>query len=195
MAIGRPRAFDTDKALDSAMRVFWRKGFEGTSLPDLTKAMGINRPSMYAAFGNKEELFRKALDRYAQVYAQYMQQALDEPTARAVAERMLFASADLLTDSKNPGGCLMVQGALACGKEAEAVRKDLVRRRGEGQVLLEARFKRAAQEGDLPAGTEPKVLARYIFAVIYGMAVQSLSGADREALRSIAALAMHVWPS
>src|SRR3954465_13916988 len=86
---GRPRTFDADKALDKALHVFWRKGFEGASLPDLTKAMGINRPSMYAAFGNKEQLFRKALDRYATGPAGYVCAALEAPTARAVVEKLL----------------------------------------------------------------------------------------------------------
>ena len=86
MAIGRPRAFDIDKALDRALKVFWRKGFEGASLHDLTRAMGINRPSLYAAFGNKEALFRRALDRYDSGPAGYVHEALEEPTARAVTQ-------------------------------------------------------------------------------------------------------------
>ncbi|MCW8129971.1 MAG: TetR/AcrR family transcriptional regulator [Planctomycetota bacterium] len=195
MGVGRPRTFDTEKALDSAMHVFWRKGYEGASLPDLTKAMGINRPSMYAAFGNKEELFRKAIDRYGQVHARYIGQALNEPTARAVAERMLFGSAELLSDSRNPGGCLMVQGALACGKDADPVRRDLARRRGEGMARLEERFERAAREGDLPAGTDAAALARFVFAVIYGMAVQSVGGAERGELRKVAERALLGWPA
>src|SRR5205814_7401242 len=101
---GRPRSFDTNKALDRALQVFWRKGYEGASLPDLTEAMGINRPSLYAAFGNKEALFRKALDRYVQGPAAYVRKSLTEPTARAVAERVLRGSADLLTDRRNPSG-------------------------------------------------------------------------------------------
>src|SRR5882672_2447452 len=130
---GRPRSFDLDKALDRALQVFWRKGYEGASLSDLTKAMGINRPSLYAAFGNKQALFRKAVDRYAQTPAAYLREALLEPTARAVVERLLRGGIDLLTGPHNPPGCLLVQGALSCGKRAEPVRRDLAARRAAGQ--------------------------------------------------------------
>src|SRR6187431_311201 len=116
--LGRPRAFDRDQALELALDVFWRKGYEGASLSDLTEAMGINRPSLYAAFGNKEELFRKALDRYGEGPASYVAQALAEPTARLVIEKLLTAGASLLGDPKNPRGCLAVQAALCCGDEA-----------------------------------------------------------------------------
>src|SRR6266852_7317105 len=112
MPIGRPRAFDIDKALDKALKVFWRKGFEGTSLPDLTKAMGINRPSLYAAFGNKEELFRKVLDRYVNGPLAYFGKALASPKARDVIEQIFFGAARMADDPKIPAGCLMVQGAL-----------------------------------------------------------------------------------
>src|SRR5712672_80887 len=111
MPRGRPRDFDVDEALDRALEVFWRRGYEGASLPDLTAAMGINRPSLYAAFGSKEGLFRRALDRYAEGPAAYVREALDEPTARRVAERLLGGAAERLTDPRNPGGCLVVQGA------------------------------------------------------------------------------------
>jgi len=116
--MGRPRSFDIDRALDRALVVFWRKGYEGASLSDLTKAVGVNRPSLYAAFGDKEALFRKALDRYLKGPAAYTQEALREPTARAVVERLLLGAADLNAARRNPGGCLMVQGALACGEAA-----------------------------------------------------------------------------
>src|SRR6202011_2644122 len=111
---GRPRSFDVDKALEAATLVFWRKGYEGTSLSDLTKALGANRPSLYAAFGDKEALFRKALDRYLDGPAASIQEALQEPAARAVVERLLRGASDLNAGPRNPGGCLMVQGALAC---------------------------------------------------------------------------------
>src|SRR2546425_106227 len=114
--VGRPRAFDTDRALDRALRVFWQKGYEGTSLSDLTRAMDINRPSLYAAFGNKAALFRKVLDRYAEGPASYVREALNEPTARAVVERLLRGAARLQTDPRNPRGCLIVQGELSCSK-------------------------------------------------------------------------------
>jgi AcrR family transcriptional regulator len=191
---GRPREFDIDTALDRALKVFWRKGYEGASLPDLTRAMGINRPSLYAAFGNKEALFRKVLDRYAEGPAAYVRAALDEPTARAVAERLLGGAVDLLTDPRNPRGCLMVQGALACGEAAESVRRELVSRRVEGEVAVRQRFERALAEGDLPADSDPADLARYVVTVIRGMAVQAAGGASREELRRVVEMALRAWP-
>jgi len=191
--IGRPRTFDIDKALDRALRVFWRKGYEGASLPDLTKAMGINRPTLYAAFGNKEALLRKALDRYEAKLTVYMRDALDEPTARGVAQRLLRGSADLLTDPRNPPGCLMVQGALACSESAESIRRELVARRAAAEVALRRRFERALTDGDLPADAAPADLARYLVTVIRGMAVQASGGATRAQLRRVAEMALQAW--
>jgi AcrR family transcriptional regulator len=192
---GRPREFDIDQALDQALRVFWRKGYEGASLPDLTKAMGINRPSLYAAFGNKEGLFRKALVRYADGPAAYVGEALNEPTARVVTERLLGGAADLLTDPRNPRGCLMVQGALACGEAAAAVRRELIAQRAAGQDALRRRFERAVSEGDLPAGVDSADLARYVVTVIHGMAVQAAGGASREDLLRVVEMALRAWPA
>ncbi|MCI0464781.1 MAG: TetR/AcrR family transcriptional regulator [Gemmataceae bacterium] len=194
MAMGRPRAFDVDKALDRALKVFWRKGYEGASLPDLTKAMGINRPSLYAAFGNKEALFRKALERYVEGPAAYVREAIREPTARAVVERLLRGAADLLTDPRNPRGCLMVQGALACGEAANAIRRELISRRMAGEAAFRERFERAKAEGDLPADCDPADLARYVATVLQGMAVQAAGGASREQLRGVVEMALRAWP-
>src|ERR1700745_989586 len=119
VTLGRPRTFDAEKALGEALNVFWRKGYEGASLSDLTEAMGINRPSMYAAFGDKRSLFHKALERYSDGPALFMREALNEKTARGVAERLLRGAVEMNTSPGNPPGCLMVQGALACGTEAE----------------------------------------------------------------------------
>jgi|SRR5262245_5569700 len=193
--MGRPREFDLDEALDRALEVFWAKGYEGTSIPDLTKAMGINRPSLYAAFGNKEALFRKALDRYAEKPAGYVQEALEEPSARCVMEQLLRGSADSLSNRHHPRGCLLVQGALACGEEADSVRREVASRRAVGLAALRERFERAKSERDLPPDLEPADLARFVLAVIYGMSVQATSGATREQLHRVAELALRIWPA
>jgi AcrR family transcriptional regulator len=187
---GRPREFEVDRALDRALRVFWRKGYEGATLPDLTKAMGINRPSLYAAFGSKEGLFRRALDRYDEGPASYAREALGEPTARAVAERLLGGAVDQLTDRRNPRGCLLVHGALACGEAAESIRRELASRRAGGEAALRRRFERALAEGDLTADSDPAALARYVVTVIRGMAVEAAGGASREELRHVADMAL-----
>jgi AcrR family transcriptional regulator len=191
---GRPRSFDSDLALDRALQVFWRKGYEGASLSDLTRAMGINRPSLYAAFGDKEALFSKALDRYMQGQACYLEQALNHPTARAVAERLLLGAAEQLCAANHPSGCLLVQGALATGKAADSVRRELISRRKQLEVALRKRLQRAKGEGDLPAGTDPVSLARYLVTVNEGMAVQAAGGARRSELRKVARMALRVWP-
>jgi AcrR family transcriptional regulator len=192
--VGRPRAFDTDEALDRALDVFWRKGYEGSTLPDLTKAMGINRPSLYAAFGNKEALFRKALDRYDAGPAAHAREALEEPTARAVVERLLHGAVDLLTDPRNPRGCLMVQGALSCGAAADPVRVELASRRTAGVAAIRRRFRRAITDGDLPADADAAGLARFVATVIHGLAVQAASGASRKELRRVAEMFLDAWP-
>jgi AcrR family transcriptional regulator len=136
VAKGRPREFDTEKALDAALQVFWRKGYEGATLPNLTEAMGINRPSLYAAFGNKVELFRKVVARYIEGPAAYVRKAIEEPTARAVAERLLMCGIDLVTDPHRPRVCLLVQGALVCGDEADCIRKELAAKRQLGEAAI-----------------------------------------------------------
>jgi AcrR family transcriptional regulator len=191
---GRPRTFDTDAALESAMQVFWRKGYEGTSLSDLTTAMGVNPPSLYAAFGSKEALFRKAMDRYEQGPGGYTPKALLAPTARDVAEQLLAGAVALHGTARNPKGCLGVQGALACGESASAIQQDQSARRVIAEKLVRKRFERAKAEGDLTADANPADLARYIRGVICGMAVQSADGATRKELEKTAAMAMRAWP-
>lgn len=194
MAMGRPREFDVDKALDLALQVFWRKGYEGASMADLTETMGITRPSLYSAFGNKEELFRKALDRYVDGPGGYFQVALAKPTARAVVEHLLYESAAAVTDPNHPPGCLAVQGALSCGDAAESIKQELMSRRAKGEQDLRQRFERAIAEGDLPEGSDAADLAAYLSAILQGMAVQAAGGATREQLRRIAEMALRTWP-
>jgi AcrR family transcriptional regulator len=192
--IGRPREFDVDEALERAMRVFWEQGYEGASLTDLTAAMGITRTSMYAAFGNKEDLFRKALERYSAGPAAYATRALDEPTARAVAAAFLHGSVDTTTDLERPSGCLSVQGALAAAPADRAVQDLLADFRNDACSRLEGRFRRARDEGDLPPTSDPGLLARFLMTVSSGIAVQAAGGAGRDELHQVADLALQNWP-
>ena len=190
---GRPRAFDADDALDRAMRVFWRHGYEGASMPQLTRAMGINRPSLYAAFGNKEALFRKALDRYVELGGRMWNDAMSHPTARQSVERLLRG----ILERAGRGqirGCLLVQGALACGDEAEPIRLELARRRGGGELMLRKRFERAIAEGDLPADTDPAALAKFVATVVHGIAVQLSGGAGQAELSAVVEMALQAIP-
>ena len=153
--MGRPREFDVDHALAAALDQFWRKGFEGTSVTDLTAAMGITKPSLYATFGNKEELFQKALDSYQATCMVFIEPALAEPTARQVVERMLYGYADAQTDCAHPPGCLGTNAALVCSEAAEPIRQQLIARRTQQEAALERRLEIARDSGDLPTGSGP----------------------------------------
>ncbi|MGL9618333.1 TetR/AcrR family transcriptional regulator [Bradyrhizobium sp. U531] len=190
MGMGRPREFDAETALDQAMEVFWRHGYEGATIAQLTEAMGINPPSLYACFGNKEGLLKAALDRYTKLRGVWMDEVVAAPTARDVAERMLMGIADKQTDPANPPGCLLVQGGIACGTGSESVPFELAARRAENEDQLRERFVRAKAEGDLKPTSDPAALARYVSAVSVGMGVMASSGADREALRQVAEVAV-----
>ena len=190
MGMGRPREFDAEMALDQAMEVFWRHGYEGATIAQLTEAMGINPPSLYACFGNKEGLLKAALDRYTKLRGVWMDEVVAAPTARAVAERMLMGIADKQTDPANPPGCLLVQGGIACGSGSENVPFELAARRAQNEDQLRDRFVRAKAEGDLKESADPAALARYVSAVSVGMGVMASSGADREALRQVADVAV-----
>lgn len=194
MTAGRPREFNTEEALDHALKVFWAKGYEGASLPDLTEAMGINRPSLYAAFGNKEELFRKALDRYTEEAKKKRDEILSEPKVRVALEKMLYGIADGSACPKSPRGCLLVQGALSCGDAAQSVKMELAQRRAQGEAAIRRRFEKALAEGDLPSSASASDLARFITTVMQGMAVQSASGASAEDLRAVAFWALKAIP-
>lgn len=193
--MGRHREFDVEKVLDSALCLFWRKGYEGTSYADLTEAAGIERPALYAAFGNKEALFRKALDRYSERYLDYLPVALKLPTSREVAAHILYKAIELNTRFPDHTGCLGINGAMAGSDETEPVRQALIDFRAAGQADIQERFERAKAEGDLPETASPETLTAFILAMTHGMAVQAKAGFSREMLNAIADQALSTWPT
>jgi AcrR family transcriptional regulator len=193
--MGRHREFDTDKALDAIVSVFWRKGFEGSSYADLTNAAGVERPALYSAFGNKEALFRKAMVRYYERYLHFVSEALLLPTAREVTARILYGTADVNTRYPDHTGCLHINGALAVADESESVRQALIDVRAGGEAQIRERFERAKREGDLPEDAQPEALAAFVMAVCHGMAVQAKAGFSREKLEAVANQALAAWPT
>ena len=191
---GRPREFDIDEALAAALRVFWTRGYEGASLSELTEAMGITKPSLYAAFGNKEALFRKALDLYETEKLAYMQTALSAPTARGVAENLLRGALANYCSLNEPRGCMGVISSVACGAEAESIKADIVTRRASSERALVERFERARAEGDLPESVEACGLTRWLFAILQGMSVQASGGATQAELEQLIATSLQVFP-
>jgi AcrR family transcriptional regulator len=177
------------------MRVFWKRGYEGASLTELTAAMDINRPSLYAAFGDKAALFTEAVALYGVGPGRYVRRALGQPTARLVAETLLRGAVSIATDPANPGGCLWVQGALATSTESDVIRKELAALRGRGIEQIRARFARAQTDLDLPANTDIEALTLFLISVMHGIAVQAASGFSREQLLRVADLAFKNWPT
>jgi len=191
---GRPREFCVDRALAAALGVFWTKGYEGASMADLTEAMGITKPSLYAAFGNKEALFHKALDLYEAEKLDYMRKALQQPTARAVVEHLLRGAIDAQMSNCDPKGCLGVISMTACGAEAASIKADVMQRRASSQAALVERFEQAKRDGDLPDHVDIGGLTGYLFAIFQGMAVQAGSGATRADLERVVATSLMMWP-
>ena len=191
---GRPREFDVDEALAAALRVFWSKGYDGASLTDLTEAMGITRPSLYAAFGNKESLFSKALDLYEREKLAYIGEALAAPTSRGVAERLLRGALEMQTSDCEPRGCLRVISTISCGAEAESVKADLCARRQSSHQALLDRMQRAKDEGDLPPHLDAEAMTNYLLAILQGMSVQANGGASKQQLEEVVRTSIAMWP-
>lgn len=192
---GRPREFCVDQALAAALGVFWAKGYDGASMADLTEAMGITKPSLYAAFGNKESLFHKALDLYEAEKLQYTREALNQPTARAVAEYYMRGAIDAQLSTCDPKGCLGVISVAACGAEAASIKADVIQRRASSNAALIERFERAKRDGDLPDHVDVGGLTSYLYTILQGMAVQASSGATRAELERVVDTSLMMWPS
>ncbi|WP_409568168.1 TetR/AcrR family transcriptional regulator [Methylobacterium sp. E-066] len=193
---GRPRAFDREAALGQAMQLFWRRGFAATSISDLTAAMGIGSPSLYAAFGSKEALYAEALRHYGEQYeAKAWANFAAATTARAAVEALLIDSAAALTDScgrMEPLGCMVTLSA--AGSEGHAELGELVRTaRAIGLRRVEERLDRAVADGEIGASVDVPALARFVLTVQNGMSLQARDGATREELEAVAHLTMSAW--
>lgn len=193
-ARGRPRAFNRDAALRSAMEVFWAKGYEGTSLADLTAAMGINAPSLYAAFGSKEKLFLEATELYTRVEGTGIWTVLETaPTTHAAIAGFLKATAEAFSQDGKPQGCLIALGALHHDTSSDIICTDLRRRRAENLAALQRRFERGVAEGELAENFDAAAAAIFYATVQHGMSIQARDGATYEALMDVANGAMAAW--
>jgi len=191
---GRPRAFDRDAALDAAMRLFWSRGYEATSIGDLSVAMGVNPPSLYAAFGDKKRLFIEAVDRYQARHGDFAVAAIGQAeSARDAVEALLLAAARSLSDPECPRGCMVVLSAMNCAKDAEDIAAELRGRRRTSEQFVRCRIIRGAEAGELDRA-DAKPLASFYAAVFQGMSIKARDGAPRAELEAIARQAMRAWP-
>nr|WP_314544512.1 TetR/AcrR family transcriptional regulator [uncultured Massilia sp.] len=192
--MGRHREFNVDDALDAVLNVFWSKGYEGASYTDLTRAAGVERPGLYAAFGNKEAMFRLALDRYYQRYVKCFPEALEQPTSRLVVEHIFRGAAELHTRYPDRRGCLGVLGAVVGSDDVIPIQQTLIEARAVGESALVNRLEQARQDGDLPENANCHALAAFVMTILSGMAVQARIGADRATLDAVAEQALSTWP-
>lgn len=193
--MARPREFDTTEVIDEALQLFWRQGYEGTSLNDLLAATGLTKSSLYAAFGNKEDLFYRVVERYLSEHVGPRHaKALAEPTPRKIVERLLYGMAELHSGPHTPPGCLITGAALTCSPASEPIRNYLVRCRNDFGVVLRDRLEAAKDAGPLPAGMTAMAAARLVVLTIQGMAVEAKGGATTNDLRRIARTFLLNWP-
>ena len=193
--MARPRVFDIEKAVESATVLFWKNGYEQTSVANLTEEMGITPPSFYFAFESKDGLFRKVIEHYATTYLGFMEEAFLQPTTRGVAETMLYGCADVYSNPSNPRGCLIMNCSLPSSESTVLVRQELATQRKARRAKLRKRFQEAKASGDLPPDSEPEELARFVMAIRWGLAVEAQSGANKRDLYRIVARAMQTWPA
>ncbi|MHC8305934.1 TetR/AcrR family transcriptional regulator [Pseudomonas sp. PB3P13] len=191
---GRPRNFDTEKSLAKAMEVFWEKGYEGASMAELTAAMGIGSPSLYAAFGSKEELFRAAMELYtATDGAAVWRETLAAPSAYGAVEAFLMTSALQFSTLDKPSGCFITLAALHSTPASAAVRAELSARRVHNVQILADKLAEGVQSGELDEGINVEAVARFFVTVQQGMSIQARDGASGQKLEEIAHSALAAW--
>jgi AcrR family transcriptional regulator len=191
---GRPREFSEEQALDAATQLFGEKGFEGASLSDLCEAMGINRPSMYATFGNKEDLYCKAVERYMVVGEQHIAECLSASTTRDGVDRLMRDVVLQFTDTQGPGVCFITQKPLTSPEVSDETQQYFAQRRTTLEVMLRHKFERALESGELPPDASPEDLARFYSVMVQGIALQAQHGGTREQLLRVVDVAMEQWP-
>lgn len=189
--MGRQKSFDTDQVIEQAMLLFWERGYEAASMADLSAAMGLNPPSIYAAFGNKQALFERCAAHYAQSVAAYAPRALaGEATAAQALHRYVFEAIGAFSSEDRPKGCLLVSAATNCGKSSLGAQDLLAGYRQASEAMIADRIRRGIEEGDMPASAEPGLLAKYVAVLIQGLAAQARDGATADELHSVAELAL-----
>ena len=190
---GRPLSFDPEATLDPAMLLFWRHGYEATSLAELTRAMGITAPSIYAAYGDKKGLFRAAVRRYLTQSQTPLEAIARAPSAAAAARTLIEGAAVAFTGTDTPAGCLLASSAIAVSAEADDVREELAAIRREIETALRDKIAGDVDSGERPARADPAVLAAYVMTVIQGLSTLARDGATRAKLQQVAQLAMAVF--
>lgn len=192
--MARPREFDEDEVLKASLRLFWEKGYEGTSLSDLMAATGLTKSSLYKAFGSKEALFWRVVERYQRDFLDFRHAALAEPTPRRIAARLLDGITELHSGRVNPVGCLELNTALAGSDDAELIRQELIRGRELFRLRLRDRFEETMAMAPLPPGMTSDDAASFIISLIQGLAVQAKGGASQETARRVVHAALLSWP-
>ena len=188
--MGRPRGFDENVALDAAMKLFWERGYEGTSMAELSKAMDLTPPSIYAAFGDKKSLFRLAAKRYAAGPAQYQAKALLEPTLREVIFALFRNTVEFLTEPGHPAGCMTLTGAMACSVEADSAKELMTEIRKQNEAALKARLQQARKSGEMAADLNVDDYSRYLSTLLGGLAIQAANGTSKAAMKRTANMAL-----
>ena len=188
--MGRPRGFDENVALDAAMNLFWERGYEGTSMAELSKEMDLTPPSIYAAFGDKKSLFRLAAKRYAAGPAQYQAKALLEPTLREVIFALFRNTVEFLTEPGHPAGCMTLTGAMACSVEADSAKELMTEIRKQNEAAVKARLQQARKSGELAADLNVDDYSRYLSTLLGGLAIQAANGTSKAAMKRTANMAL-----